>query len=71
MKNLFWIVQSVLIIVIYFCLVHFTFTFLSTWDSVVVVPISIFGGICCIVLAILLVAYIVRNYTYFECDLFD
>lgn len=71
MKNLFWIVQSVLIIVIYFSLVHFLFTFLSTWNSVVVVPISIFGGICCFVLAITLVAYIARNYTYFECDLFD
>ena len=71
MKNLFWIVQSVLIIVIYFSLVHFTFTFLSTWNSVVVVPISIFGGICSFVLAIILVAYIARNYTYFECDLFD
>lgn len=71
MKNLFWIIQSVLIIVIYCCLVHFTFTFFSTWKSVVVVPISIFGGICCFVLAIVLFAYIVRNYTYFECDLFD
>lgn len=71
MKNLFWIIQSVLIIVIYFSLVHFIFTFLSTWNSVVVVPISIFGGICCIVLAITLVAYIVRNYNYLECDLFD
>lgn len=70
MKNLFWIIQSVLIVVIYFSLVHFTFTFLSTWNSIVIVPISIFGGICCIVLAIVLIAYIVHNYEYLECNLF-
>lgn len=71
MKNLFWIIQSVLIVVIYCCLLHFTFTFISTWNSVVLVPVGIILGISFIILAIFLVAYIIRNYDYLECNLFD
>ena len=71
MKNLFWIIQSTIIIVVYCCLLHFVFTFLSTWNSVALIPISIVVGICFIVLAITLVAYTIRNYKHFECDLFN
>lgn len=71
MKNLFWIVQSVIIVVVYCCFLHFIFTLLSTWKSVAIVPIKIIVAFGFIGLAISLVAYIIRNYNYFECDLFD
>lgn len=71
MKNLFWIVQSVIIVVVYGCFLHFIFTLLSTWKSVAIVPIGLIIGFSCVGLLISLVAYIIRNYNYFECDLFD
>lgn len=71
MKNLYWIVQSVVIILLYCISLHYVFTFLKNWTSIVFIPISLITGFGFVVLFAILCTYIFRNYHYLECDLFD
>jgi len=71
MKNLIWILHSVVTLVMYCVLLHFTFKFLFAFNSNVKPILVVFAGFSFIALFIAVVAWIVRNYDWFQCDLFN